>query len=120
MCAANRITRADVLCELVRALLSDRAPAARKTERGLPGPPALSPKESIMRALRRSGSMTVRELKRTTNSKRVSVDDWDRALRDLIVSGTLNFHLGGKTGLRKVVSLPEISGAAQPENAVKL
>jgi hypothetical protein len=106
MCAAQGLTRADVLCALFRALVA-RAPAKRPA-------PHLSPQECIMRVMRRRHSCTVRELKRNTSSTRIPPIEWDKALRDLIVNGSVTFHLGGKTGLRKVVSLP-----AKPENEVE-
>jgi hypothetical protein len=108
-CAATATTRVDVLCVLLRALLVECAPTVeiRKV-----APPNV--KDNIMRAMRRSGGMTVRTLKQATNSRRVHANEWDESLQALCKAGELRVvDEQTDTGrIRRMVSLPD-NGAAE-------
>jgi len=122
ICAETHTTRGDVLCVLVRALVGSKA--ARQggqdgqAERGLPGRPALrlSPQECIMRAIQSRDRCTVRELKQATSSRRISVVEWDEALKALCDTGMLRVaeEPGTHGHTRKVVTLLTAEDKAQP------
>lgn len=113
ICAETHTTRVDVLCVLVRALVGRKAVRqggqVGQTERGLAGRPALrlSPQECLMRVMRRGGCMTVRELKQATSSRRISVVEWDEALKALCDTGMLRVaeEPGTPGHTRRVVTL---------------
>jgi hypothetical protein len=99
LCTAMGITRVDVLCALLRAASEKhKAPEA-------PPPPNVT--DTIMRVMRRTGSMTVREVRGKTASKRVRPVDWDMALHALCEAGEVRIAgertTTGRT--RRVVSL---------------
>jgi hypothetical protein len=96
VCTTIHTTRAEVLYALLRSIVAECSPGAS----GAYAPPAVALKspvaesvprmtarELIMRAVRRSGSMTVRELKMNTHYKRIAVEDWDTALQALCDAG---------------------------------
>ena len=122
ICAETHTTRVDVLCVLVRALVGHNAARqagqAGQSERGLPGRPALrlSPQECLLRAMRSRHSCTVRELKAATSSRRISVSDWDNALKALCDTGMLRVaeEPGTHGHTRKVVTLLTAEDKAQP------
>lgn len=104
MCAATHTTRVEMLCVLLRALLAECAPTIKLQK-------AVTPdvKGAIMRALRRSGSRTVRRLKAATMSKRIRVYEWDTALHELCVNGDVRVTdertVSGQ--MRRMVSIAE-------------
>jgi hypothetical protein len=113
MCAANRITRVDVLCALVRAFVELRpAPPALEPERKAPEETrtARARVEAAIRHVMRSRRRcTVRELKAVTNSKLVSVEDWDKSFKALCDAGEMRVadEPGARGQTRKVVTLTE-------------
>lgn len=117
MCAAHGVTRADVLCALVRAFIERPASAPVPTQR--PERKAETPDARVARAeagirkvMRRRLSCTVRELKAATNSRRFGVGDWGNAFAALCKAGELRLgeELTDAGRTRKVVTL--LDGAA--------
>jgi hypothetical protein len=86
VCAALHTTRVEVLYALLGALIAvDAKPSAALSV--VQAVPRATAREIIMRAMRRSGKITVRELKMNTQYKRIAVEDWDKALRALCDAG---------------------------------
>lgn len=61
---------------------------------------------AIRKVMRSRVRVTVRELKAATNSKKISVSDWDKALAALVKSGELRIDLA-KTGKKTVILLKQ-------------
>jgi len=114
VCATLHTTRAAVLYALLHGVVAECLPDASGAS-GLPTAdlrvpvaldvPRAGARELIMRAIQRHGSMTLRELKAWTTYRRFGIQEWESELQALIDGGQLEFHIGGLTRQKKIVSL---------------
>lgn len=112
MCAANRITRVDVLCALVRAVIEGQPgqpQPALVPELRAPEDTRARAEVAISRVMRSLHRCTVRELKQSTSSKRIPPIEWDKALKALCEAGVLRVTqepgARGRGQTRRVVTL---------------
>lgn len=100
VCATMRTTRAEVLYALLRGIVVECLPKASRhtVEQQAPeGETRLARAEAaIMRVMRQRRLETVRILKQATNSKRIAVVDWDRALVALVKAGELRIDVSAQ------------------------
>jgi hypothetical protein len=112
MCAARGVTRADVLCALVRAFIEGQpqpVPApALEAEREAPGRGTLAARieRAIRLVMQKKRRCTVRELRAYTSIKSLKVGDWDKVLKALVSAGELRVaeEPGARGQTRKVVT----------------
>jgi hypothetical protein len=116
-CALVSRTRSQVMRGLLLALLVDgkqvifddwRDRAAGRTPRARKATvPRITARESILRAMRRYRTLTVRELKRVSGARTIIVAEWEKAFQALCRGGELTITdqkaMSGR--MRKMVTL---------------
>lgn len=111
VCATLHTTRAVVLYALLRGVLAGPHDPSGAKHTVVTAPDnetrAARAKAAIRKAMRYRRCETVRRLKQATNSKRIAVADWDKALKGLCNAGEMRVAeertMSGRT--RRVVIL---------------